>query len=61
MRLPQHIRWKGLTWRSSWVNERQVRLATIQPSQNRICLMGVHTFEALLASGEIVEEQRGWE
>jgi hypothetical protein len=61
MRLPLHIRWKGLTWRCSWGSERQVRLATIQPGQNQICLMAISTFEVLVTSGEIVEEHRGWE
>jgi hypothetical protein len=61
MALPPFIRWKELTWRCSWVSERQVRLATIEPGQNCICLMGVNTFEALLSNGEIVEEGRGWE
>ncbi len=61
MTLPRHVRWKGLTWRCSLLNERRVRLAAIEPGQNRICLMGISTFEALLSSGEIVVENRGWE
>ena len=40
---------------------RQVRLATIEPGQNRICLIGLRTFEALLSNGEIVEASQGWE
>jgi hypothetical protein len=50
-----------LSWRCSWVSERQVRLATIEPGENQICLMAISTFEALLSSREIVEEHRGWE
>jgi hypothetical protein len=61
MTLPRYVHWKDFTWACSWVNERQVRLATIEPGQNQICLMGIHTFEALRSSGEIVAENRGWE
>jgi hypothetical protein len=61
MTLPQYIRWMGLTWRCSLLNERRVRLATFEPGQNRICLMGISTFEAMLSSGEMVEDNRGWE
>lgn len=61
MNLPKHVRWKDLTWRCSWVNNRQVRMATIEPGQNRICLIGISTFEAMLSSGEIVDANRGWE
>lgn len=61
MTLPRHVRWKGLTWRCALPNERRMRLATIEPGQNRICLMGISTFQALLSGGEIVVENRGWE
>ncbi len=61
MTLPRYVNWKGFTWACSLLNERRVRLATIEPGQNRICLMGIHTFAALRSSGEIVSEDRGWE
>ncbi len=61
MTLPRFVRWQGLTWRCSLLNERRVRLATIEPGQNRICWMGISTFEALRSNGEIVKESRGWE
>ena len=60
MNLPKNVRWKGFTWACSRANERQVRLAAIEPGQNRICLMECG-FEALLASGGIVEASQGWE
>jgi hypothetical protein len=56
-----NVRWKGFTWACSLLDERRVRLAIIEPGQNRICLMGNSTFEALRSSGEIVEKSRGWE
>lgn len=61
MNLPKNVRWKGFTWACSRANERQVRLAAIEPGQNRICLIGVRAFEALLSGGEIVEASQGWE
>jgi hypothetical protein len=61
MALPQFIHWRELTWRCSWVSDHQVRLATVEPGENQICLMAISTFEVLLSSGAIVEEHRGWE
>lgn len=61
MNLPRYVRWNGSLWRCSVVSALQVRLATIDPGQNQICLVGMNTFEALLSSGEMVEASRGWE
>ncbi len=51
--LPRHVRWKGATWKCSWVNDRQVRLAS---DPTTICLMGVVLFRQMVKNGEIVAE-----
>lgn len=51
--LPRYVRWKNLTWSCTWVNERQVRLATIGFSNQQLVLMGICTFQDYLANGSL--------
>ena len=53
---PKKVTWEGQSWKCSWVNHRQVRLAS---DPTTICLIGMASFRKLLASGEIVIEATG--
>jgi hypothetical protein len=58
MMIPRYVRWKDFTWACSWVNERQVRLATIEPGQNQICLMDSHLRGIAVERGDRCGEAR---